>query len=328
MGDHDHCYKLLFAHPRMVRDLLEAFVGGDWLSQIDFRTLERVSDSYVSEDLRSRADDIVWRVRCGNRYVYLLIEFQSSIEPFMAVRVHTYVGLLYQDLLRAGRFATDDLLPAILPIVLYNGMRRWRAAENIASLIEGAPIGLESYRAQGRYLLIDEGRYADNELAQMRNFAAVLFRLENCRQADKIPQIVATLVEWLASSAQDGLSRAFSIWLNRVVLARLSGGRVMGIDKLWERQSMLSERFDEWEAEFLRRGRQEGRAEGRKEGEAALLLRQLKKRFGELPAAVDTRLRSAQPEQLEEWGERLLNVASLNELFDGGSVAASEHVVR
>jgi hypothetical protein len=158
--------------------------------------------------------------------------------------------------------------------------------------------------------------------------SSLLFRLENCRQADKIPPIVATLVEWLMSSAQDDLSHAFSIWLSRVVLARLSGGRVTGIDKLWERQSMLSERFDEWEAEFLRRGRQEGRAEGRKEGETALLLRQLKKRFGELPVAVDARLKSAQSEQLEEWGERLLNVGSLEELFDGRLVAASEQVPR
>src|SRR3954451_12827058 len=99
MGDHDHAYKLLFAHPQMVRELLEGFVGGAWLTQIDFGTLERVSDNYVSEDLRARADDIVWRVRCGDRYVYLLLEFQSSVEPFMAVRVLTYVGLLYQDLI-------------------------------------------------------------------------------------------------------------------------------------------------------------------------------------------------------------------------------------
>jgi len=55
MGDHDHSYKLLFAHPRMVRELLETFVGGDWLAQVDFDTLERVSDAYISDDLRARA---------------------------------------------------------------------------------------------------------------------------------------------------------------------------------------------------------------------------------------------------------------------------------
>ncbi len=108
MGDHDHSYKLLFAHARMVRELLEIFVGGDWLAQVDFDTLERVSDGYISDDLRARADDIVWRVRCGSRHVYLLIEFQSRVDSFMAVRVLAYVALLYQDLIRAREISLDE----------------------------------------------------------------------------------------------------------------------------------------------------------------------------------------------------------------------------
>ena len=53
-ADHDHSYKLLFAHARMVRDLLQGFVGGAWRTSLDFNTLERVSDGYVSDDLRAR----------------------------------------------------------------------------------------------------------------------------------------------------------------------------------------------------------------------------------------------------------------------------------
>jgi predicted transposase YdaD len=315
MGDHDHSYKLLFAHPRMVRDLLEAFVGGEWIGQLDFRTLERVSGSYVSEDLRGRADDIVWRVRCGDRYVYLLIEFQSSVEPFMAVRVQTYVGLLYQDLLRANQISEDDRLPVVLPIVLYNGRVRWRAAEDIASLIEEGPAELESYRARSRYLLLDEGCYSDFELRDARNFAATLFRLENCRHAEEIPEIVGPLVEELTRSEQADLGRAFRVWLRRVVLARLSGDRAIDIGHVWEGKAMLSERFDEWEAEFLQRGR----AEGRRAGEEALLRRQLEKRFGELPAAVVQSLHAASSEQLAVWAEQLLDVKNLNELFEDAS---------
>lgn len=121
MANHDHGYKLLFAHPQMMRGLLEGFVGGAWLDELDFGTLERVSESYISDDLRARADDIVWRIRCGQRLVYLLVEFQSTVEKFMAVRVLTYVGLLYQDLLRREESFRVDRLPAILPIVLHSG---------------------------------------------------------------------------------------------------------------------------------------------------------------------------------------------------------------
>jgi hypothetical protein len=312
MIDHDHSYKLLFAHPQMMRDLLEGFVGGDWLTALDFTSLERVSDTYVSDDLRGRADDIVWRVRCGEHYVYLLVEFQSRVEPFMAVRVLTYVGLLYQDLIRTKNTPCEGRLPAILPIVLHNGSSRWRAAEELSQLVQHTADELEKYHPRLRYLLIDEGSYNDAELARKQNLVAMLFRIENCRELDRVEELVSALVNWLRSSEQDSLRRAFAVWLERVILARLSGERVSPVSSLWEKPTMLSENFDRWEMEL----RQEGRQEGRREGEAALLMRQLQKRFGELPDSVLTRLRGAPPDQLEHWGERLLDAASLNDLFD------------
>ena len=45
MRDHDHSYKLLFSHPRMVEDLLRGFVHEEWVERIDFSTLERVNGS-------------------------------------------------------------------------------------------------------------------------------------------------------------------------------------------------------------------------------------------------------------------------------------------
>lgn len=72
-----------------------------------------MSGSYVSDDLRIREGDVAWRVRWGPRwmYVYLLLEFQSTVDPFMAVRILTHVGLLYQDLIRRGDVGPDRHLP-------------------------------------------------------------------------------------------------------------------------------------------------------------------------------------------------------------------------
>ena len=56
---HDQSYKLLFSHKKMVIDLLQGFVKQDWISQLDFSTLEKVSGSYVTDDLRDREDDII-----------------------------------------------------------------------------------------------------------------------------------------------------------------------------------------------------------------------------------------------------------------------------
>jgi hypothetical protein len=78
---------------------------------------------------------------------------------------------------------------------------------------------------------------------------------------------------------------------------------------------MLSERFDEWEAQFLMEGRRQGREEGRKDGVATVLALQLRKRFGELPESVRTRLSEARSDELEHWSERLLEVSSLDDVF-------------
>ena len=62
---HDSGYKLLYSHTAMVRDLLRGFVPGAWVKALDLSTLERCSGSYVTDDLRDRADDIIWRLRWG-----------------------------------------------------------------------------------------------------------------------------------------------------------------------------------------------------------------------------------------------------------------------
>ncbi len=75
---------------------------------------------------------------------------------------------------------------------------------------------------------------------------------------------------------------------------------------------MLADRIQEWGEEFKR----EGLREGVRDGEAHLLLRLLRRRFGELPAWVPPRLQQAPSEQLERWGERLLEVETLEALFE------------
>jgi len=41
----------------------EGFLPAAWVKALDLTTLEKCSGSYVSDDLRDRADDLIWRVR-------------------------------------------------------------------------------------------------------------------------------------------------------------------------------------------------------------------------------------------------------------------------
>src|SRR5690606_11394021 len=115
-----------------------------------FNSLEKMNGSYVTDDLRSRHADAIWRVRWGSDwlYIYLLLEFQSTVDRFMPVRVLSYTSLLYQDLIRQKALGRDGKLPPVLPIVLYNGEARWRAPTRLSCLMQGCPAGLEGFQPE------------------------------------------------------------------------------------------------------------------------------------------------------------------------------------
>jgi len=282
MSDHDHPYKLLFSHTEMVRDLLLTFVREDWVRHVDFTTLERHAGSFVTDDLREREDDIIWSVRWGERrlYIYLLIEFQASSDRFMAVRMMTYLGLLYQDLVRTKQIRHDDPLPAVLPLVLYNGKPRWTAPLDIGDLIQKVPGGLQRYRPTLRYLLIDETHGDDRRLPSINNAVAALFRLERSSDPAEVRAVLRDLIGWLRAPQQTRLRRDFTVWFARTFLpGRAPGHEFPEFNDLQEVDAMLSETVIEWtkkwkeeglaagRAEGLAAGRAEGLAEGRAEGE-------------------------------------------------------------
>ena len=73
--------KLLSAHPRMAEDLLRGFVARRWSHALGFRTLELRPAASVGDDLRRREGDLLWRVRLGGTWLYVRLEFQSTVDP-------------------------------------------------------------------------------------------------------------------------------------------------------------------------------------------------------------------------------------------------------
>ena len=346
MVEHDNSYKLLFSHVEMVRDLLLGFVKEEWVDGLDLKSLEKVNSSYVSDDIRDRHDDIVWRVKWGREwlYVYILIEFQSSIDIYMPLRVMVYLGLLYQDLIREKKLGPSGKLPPVLPIVLYNGKPRWDQSIEMEDLIEDVRGGLSRYRPRFTFLLLDEGVYGDEYLKPHKNLVSALFRLENTRDPEKIREVVILLLEWLAAPEQASLRRAFTVWFNRVFFpSRGKKMKAAEFEDLTEVRAMLSETVAEWKEEWKKEGRNEGRKEGRNEGrkegrnegrnegrtegrtegrkegrtegEANLLLKQLELKFGKLSLEDREKVQSANSTTLLKWAEKILTVGTMDEVF-------------
>ena len=312
---HDHGYKLLYSFPEMVKSLLTGFVNQDWIKQLDFSTLEKVNSSYITDDIRSRSDDVVWRVKFQGQwlYVYLLLEFQSTVNKYMAVRMQTYVGLLYQDLIKSEQLPENGKLPPVMPIVLYNGNRPWNAAQSIAELLQPMPASLQAFQPQQQYWLIDEGRYSAAELEKVENLTAAIIRAELADDQAQFAKVAANLNIWLARPAQDNLRVAIKEWLLSLIKHRMPDIKVDELGNLTEIEAMLAR---DWSRKWIAQGEVKGKAEGKVEGEATLLTKLLTKRFGKLPVWANEKLNNATTEQLEGWGEKIFDADTLELFFE------------
>ncbi len=302
---HDSGYKFLFSAPEFVRDLIIGFVPDKWLHGLDFSTLEPYPGSYITEDFRHRADDVVWRLKVGGDwvYLYLLIEFQSTVDPYMALRMMVYQGLLYQDMIRKND-ARKGRLPPVLPIVLYNGRQPWTACKDVYDLIASVPGLVDQFKPHTRYLLIDEQAYSDTDLASQRNLMAAIFRLEQNPAATA--DVLRSLDEWLHDRPQ--LERMVVVWIRAMLMHRPGlDVHLPEVDNLRELKVMLADHWVEW-------GR-ECKAEGMQQGEALALQKLLAKRFGAITPAVLEAIAKASPEQIDIWLDRLLDAENMDAVF-------------
>jgi len=269
----------------------------------------------VSETLKQRHDDIVWRVRLKDRWlwVYLVLEFQSEPDPWMALRMLVYVGLLAQDLVKRDELA-EGKLPPILPLVLYNGLPEWNAAKNVDDLFAPSPRGLEKFRPKMIYHLTDEARLKMHPAESVRTAVGALFRLEHGRSPEDLRQMIRALGEMLQDPALAGLRRSFTIWIKSLLRRKIPIAReeeINSITDLMEADTMLAERIESWFEEKWQQGMQQGM----QRGEGILLRRLLTRRFGSLSDIAETRLAHASVDQLEIWGDRVLDAKSLDDVF-------------
>ena len=282
----DPTYRRLFAFPRMVQDLMRAIVRESWIDEVDFGTLRKLSADHVGDQGMQRRGDAAWQVRFRDCWLHLLVilEFQSTSDRLMALRVMEYTTLLYRELDRQRKLPRRGQWPAVLPVVLYSGDEPWTAPLEMRELIGAVPGELEPCQPSQRALLLDEHRVAVDDLP-LRNLMRAVVALEQSRVPSDLVAVVDSLHEWLSSPSDTALGRAFAHGLHQVA-ARLQIGGAAALpyaETLEDARMSLLERVEQWPKEWLEQGRREGVAQGRREGvehEHALLARQAAVRFG------------------------------------------------
>ena len=137
MKHHDGFYKRILSCRQMVSSYLLDYVHAGFVADMDMATLELVSGSFVSDDLHSRENDVIWKVkwRGADAYLYVMIEAQRKRDSLMAVRLLNYTTALWLQLRDSGTASRETGLPPVFPLVLYSGEEPWNEPFDLSSLL-------------------------------------------------------------------------------------------------------------------------------------------------------------------------------------------------
>lgn len=294
---HDAAYKSFFSRESAVKDTLR-LAARDLSRHLDFATLKRLPASFVTERLGQRHADMLWKaltVEGSWLYVFVLLEFQSTVDRRMALRMMEYTvrilrGLDKEDLGPAGEH------PPILPVVIYNGERRWTAATDVRDLFAPVTDELLGYLPRHRYLLIEvQSLHASERPSD--NVLSLIASLEQARSPEQFEESLAQAAGWLENATDRELAKLIRAWAALVLVQRLGDDGIALKERLWEEEGTRmttlierarkwgEERDQQWLEQGLEKGLRKGIRRGRLEGERGLVLRMAARRFG--PGSAD-----------------------------------------
>ena len=211
---HDSGYKKLFSNKTFFRQLMETFVHEDWVKEIDFDSCETLDKSFVSDHYKQTESDLIYRVKLKDQdlIVFILMEFQSAPDRWMALRMLNYISNFYMDLIESNKKQKE--LPPLFPIVLYNGSARWTAPVRFQDLVKQSQ-RFGRFGVRFEYFKLAENEYTPEQLLGIRNIVSTLFLAETDDHVERLMdellylfdsesdrQAVSMLINWFRMLAE------------------------------------------------------------------------------------------------------------------------------
>jgi predicted transposase YdaD len=325
---HDAMFKTMFSDPALAAQELCAVLPPALVACVDWSVLTLEPTSFVDAAFRQHISDLVFLGRFleGGDMIFWLLEHQSAEDWWMLERVIETKGMMWASWRRQHPEARR--LPVIVPVVIYNGPRPWRAPRDMHALYGlsqelGAALGPHVLSCT---LIIDDLCAVEDEDLRSRRMDAYgrlcLFALARAARKDFLDRLSAwesVLCEVVDSGGAERIF-PFVIYTDKVhrhtdrdtIRKRISA--VLGP----ERENAMQFFYDIVVQEGYDKGLEKGRDEGREKelaGQRAMLLRLLGRRFGALPEPILTRVAAATQPEVERWGDRVLDAASLDDVF-------------
>ena len=260
----DGAYKYLFSSTVVFHQFITRFVDEEFVQHIAPEDIEQIGSSFVSDKLVKRESDIIYKVNLHNRnvYIYVLIELQSTVDKRIPVRMLLYIAQLYDQLYRSSQKGN---LPAVFPILLYNGSQKWNVPLNVDELIEQS-IPARFIPSFDYYPIIE---HPEETLRRVKGLIAAAVYAEQHRDDVFLRERIDDILDMIRDENPEQF-RMFSHWLNQMFGKRLKEEDIERITNLEEVKSIMKQYAGLMKAQYrqegIEQGRQEGIEQGRKDG--------------------------------------------------------------
>jgi hypothetical protein len=317
---HDRLFKEAFGEiPRARAELLAVLPPG-LRAELDLDRLALVEGSFVDENLRESASDLLFTARLagGESLVYLLFEHKSTVDPLVSFQLLRYMVKIWEEY--RGKHPRATVLPPIVPVVVHHSETGWTRATSFQAVFGPRVRDIPELRRllpDFEFLLDDVSRSSDADLRarQLDPFGAlVLWAFRDARGTGRLIQSMGAWQDELRQVATSpGGERALRLLFSYIVTvseepsADAFGEAVRAAAP--EAEEIVMTTIAE---QFREQGRQQMRGQARR-----LLLRQLGVRFGSLDADTVERVERGTDQELDLWAERVLTAASLAGVFEG-----------
>ncbi|UZW16294.1 Rpn family recombination-promoting nuclease/putative transposase [Clostridium pasteurianum] len=196
------------------------------------------------KDFKEEEADIVYRVNIdGNDIIfYVLLEFQSKVDFSMPIRLLMYMTEIWRDELKNTdtkiKKRKDYKLPAIVPMVVYNGKYNWTVARNFKDILKGHEL-FEDSIVDFRYLLFDVNRMEKEELLEIANIVSTVFLLDQNVNDIEIVDRLKLVGRILRKDSSKEQQKIFKAWLVNILRNRFKDNIDTNINKLLKETSEL-----------------------------------------------------------------------------------------
>jgi predicted transposase/invertase (TIGR01784 family) len=274
-GPYDLLVRYTFENPERAAAELRVALPPFVVAQVDWSSLKAERNSVVDPELRETETDLLFsaRLKDGRQVLfYVLLEHQSKVYRWMALRLLRYVVRQLEHWRRGH--PDSELLPIILPVVLYHGPEgAWTAPRRVEDLFDVPEEERELWWAvlpQFGYGL-DDLTQEREEALRLRAAPALVRLVLLVLVYGKSAQLGQRLAGWKelfdeayqAPNGEEEVTVLFS-YLLRVVAKEDKAGTVDMLKSLVGEQR-AEELMGTWAEEYFEKGRAEGRAQGRAE---------------------------------------------------------------